>query len=220
LALLAGPGGLPALSASQDSEIARILAKACEGDPQSSAELLPLVYEELRKLARQRLKHEPPGHTLQATALVHEAYLRLLADPGVCWNGRRHFFAAAAEAMRRILVERARKYHRLKHGGGRRRFALDNVDPAEREESGELLIDLDQALRKLEAGDTVRSEVVKLRYFAGLTIEQTADVLGISPATVKRQWTFAQAWLCHEITRGDTAAIRDFDEPIARPPSH
>ena len=208
------------MSTSQDGEIARILAKACEGDPQSSAELLPFVYEELRKLAHHRLKHEPPGHTLQATALVHEAYLRLLADPGACWNNRRHFVAAAAEAMRRILVERARKYHRLKHGGGRRRLALDDVDPAQREESGELLIELDEALRKLEVADAVRADVVKLRYFAGLTIEQTADVLGISPATVKRQWHFAQAWLCHEIMRGDPAAIREFGEPIARPLSH
>jgi RNA polymerase sigma factor (TIGR02999 family) len=208
------------LGSSQASDVGRILEKACEADPHSSAELLPLVYEELRALARQRLKHEPPGHTLQATALVHEAFLRLVADPVVRWNGRRHFFAAAAESMRRILVERARKYRRQKHGGGRRRLALDAVDPAACEQTGAPLTAVDQALRKLEAADSIRSEVVKLRYFAGLTIEQTADVLEISPATVKRHWTFAQAWLCDEITRDETAENRALDEPVDGPPSH
>ncbi len=183
------------------SEVTRILAGLSEGDPHAAQELLPLVYEELRKLAHQRLRNEPPGLTLQATALVHEAYLRLVGDDVSAsrWDDRGHFFAAAAEAMRRILVERARKYGRQKHGAGRKRVDLDHVGPAGPEVSGDDLIALDEALRKLEAQDRVRGDVVKLRYFAGLTIDQAADVLGISPAKVSGHWTFARAWLFQEM---------------------
>jgi RNA polymerase sigma factor (TIGR02999 family) len=177
------------------------------GDPQAPAKLLPLIYEELRLLARQQMKREPGGLTLQSTALVHEAYLRLVSDADVCWENRRHFFGAAAEAMRRILVERARKYAGPQRGGGRRRVPIDDVDVASDEPSGADIVDLDAALRKLEARDQVRSDVVKLRFFSGLTIHQTAEVLGLAPATVKRHWTFARAWLSHEITQGSAVAM-------------
>ena len=191
------------------SEVTRILAGLSEGDPQAAQELLPLVYEELRKLAHQRLRNEPAGLTLQATALVHEAYLRLVGDEvsAATWDNRGHFFGAAAEAMRRILVERARKYGRQKHGGGRKRVDLDHGQPAGPEASGDDLIALDEALRKLEAQDRVRGDVVKLRYFAGLTIDQTADVLGISPAKVSGHWTFARAWLFQEMRGHDDSSI-------------
>jgi RNA polymerase sigma factor (TIGR02999 family) len=193
------------MSTAGQAQITRILADLREGDPEAVKRLLPVVYEELRRLAHKKMKHEPRGLTLQATALVHEAYLRLLGDQGASkasWENRRHFFAAAAEAMRRILVERARKYGRQKHGGGRQRVPLGGVDVPDAGEPDEDLLALDEALRKLEAEDPARSEVVRMRYFAGLTIEQTAETLGLSPATVKRHWTYAQAWLSLQI-RGD-----------------
>ncbi len=194
------------MTSSASSAVTRILNAIAADDPRAADELLPLVYDELRKLAAQRMAHESPAQTLQPTALVHEAYLRLVGGGAVQWTSRGHFFAAAAQAMRRILVERARRRGRIKHGGDRERLPLGVVHIASPEERGDDVVALDEALRKLEAQDRVRSDVVKLRYFAGLTVDQTAEVLEIAPATVKRYWTYAQAWLCHEMTRGEDAA--------------
>jgi RNA polymerase sigma factor (TIGR02999 family) len=178
------------------SDVTRILSAAAAGDPHAAGQLLPLVYDELRKLATRRMADEPSGQTLQATALVHEAYLRLVdvgdAQQQQHWNGRGHFFAAAAEAMRRILVENARRKHRLKAGGGRRRVDLDDVDPAAI--AGPAGVDV-LALGKLERDDRRKAELVKLRYFAGLTNDQAAAVLGISGATAENDWAYARAWL-------------------------
>lgn len=182
------------------TEMTRILTSLGEDDPHCAAKLLPLVYDELRVLARQRLSKEPPGLTLQATALVHEAYLRLMSDTNNGWKNRGHFFAAAAEAMRRILVERARKYRSKKHGGDHQRISLSKADVVAEEPSDEILA-LDEALAKLETEDRIRSDIVKMRYYAGLTIEQAAEVLGISRTTVARHWAFAKAWLYAEIDR-------------------
>ncbi len=159
------------------------------------------MYEELRGLAAQKMVNEPSDHTLQATALVHEAYLRLIGNGSEHWDNRGHFFSAAAEAMRRILVERARKYAREKHGGGKQRVELDPDRLARSldNDSSDDLLALDEALSKFEALEPDRSTVVKLRYFAGLTIDQTAEVLGISAATANRRWAFARAWLCRAI---------------------
>jgi RNA polymerase sigma factor (TIGR02999 family) len=174
------------------NEVTRILSAVEQGDPHAANQLLPLVYEELRKLAAQKLAHEAPGQTLQPTALVHEAYLRLVGDQH--FANRRHFFAAAAEAMRRILVENARRKGRLKRGGGRERCELQEDDwvaprPDER------LLALDEALAKLTTAHLELAELVKLRYFAQMTVEQTADLLGMSPRTIKRNWVYASAWL-------------------------
>jgi RNA polymerase sigma factor (TIGR02999 family) len=177
------------------SEVTRILSAAAAGDPRAANELLPLVYEELRKLAAARLADEKAGQTLQATALVHEAYLRLVGNEEP-WNGRGHFFAAAAEAMRRILVENARRRGRVRHGGGRRRVELSDVPAAVPDED---LLALDEALNRLTAQDPIRAELVKLRYFAGLTVPQAAESLGISVATAERYWAFARAWLFTEL---------------------
>jgi RNA polymerase sigma factor (TIGR02999 family) len=178
------------------SEVTRLLDAAAAGDPTAATELLPLVYEELRKLAAARLAEEKPGQTLQPTALVHEAYLRLVSGQPDGWNGRRHFFAAAAEAMRRILVESARRKHRLRHGGGTRRQPLDGcepvVDPAP--DAVDLVV-LSDALDRLAAAFPRRAELVKLRYFAGLTLPEVADVLGVSQSTAEADWTYAKAWL-------------------------
>ncbi len=177
------------------SEVTRILSAIEGGDPHAADQLLPLVYDELRRLAAQKLAQEAPGQTLQATALVHEAYLRLVgAAKAQHWDGRRHFFAAAAEAMRRILVENARRKKRLKRGGGRERAELQEDDwvavpPDDRLEA------LDEALDQLAAAHPELAELVKLRYFAQMTVEQTADLLGLSPRTVKRNWVYASAWL-------------------------
>ncbi|MHC4108801.1 MAG: ECF-type sigma factor [Planctomycetota bacterium] len=179
----------------------QLLAMATGGDPQAAARLLPLVYDELRRLAHQRMAREPAGLTLQPTALVHEAYVRLVDAGDVEWRSRGHFFGAAAEAMRRILVERARRYGRQKHGGGRRRLDLDRLNLAGEAPSQELLA-LDEALVALDEEDKVAGDVVKLRFFAGLTIEQTAEVLGLSTATVSRHWTFARTWLYQQIANG------------------
>ncbi len=181
------------------SEVTRILSAIDQGDPHAAEQLLPLVYEELRKLAAQKLAQEKPGQTLQATALVHEAYLRLVdADRPQPWNSRGHFFAAAAEAMRRILVEGARRRARQKHGGGRDRVDLDPaalIAP----DAGEDLIALDEALNRLTEEDPLSADLVKLRYFAGLTIPQAAEALGVSPRKADFLWSFARAWLRREI---------------------
>jgi RNA polymerase sigma factor (TIGR02999 family) len=177
-------------------DVSRILSAAAAGDPRAAAELLPLVYEELRKLAAARLAEEKPGQTLQATALVHEAYLRLVGneEPARPWNGRGHFFAAAAEAMRRILINRARDRGRLKRGGSRRREELIDLADAAAAPPDELL-DLDEALGRLAADYPRCAELVKLRFFAGLSQEQAAAALGISRSAADRDWSFARAWL-------------------------
>jgi RNA polymerase sigma factor (TIGR02999 family) len=191
------------------TEVTRILDAIVQGDPQAAAQLLPLVYDELRRLAAQKLAQEAPGQTLQATALVHEAYLRLVdASKAQDWNGRGHFFAAAAEAMRRILVENARRKRALRRGGDRQRHSLDLCEPAAPQPSDDLLA-LDEALERLAARDRVKADLVKLRYFAGLTMEQTAQALGISLATAHRWWNYARAWLHQEIARGDDPLTSD-----------
>ncbi len=166
-----------------------------QGDAQAAAQLLPLVYDELRRLAAQKMAQEAPGQTLQATALVHEAYLRLVDDERAQpWNSRGHFFAAAAEAMRRILIEKARGKQCLRHGGGRQRLALDDLD-LRQVEAAEDVLALDEALEQLAGEEPVVAHLVKLRYFAGLTIEQTAAALGVSVRTANRHWAYARAWL-------------------------
>jgi RNA polymerase sigma factor (sigma-70 family) len=212
------------------SDVTQILAQIESGDPQAADQLLPLVYDELRKLAAAKLSHEQPGQTLQATALVHEAYLRLVASGGrespghlerandpesntdfrpptpdplspPAWDSRGHFFAAAAEAMRRILVESARRKRRIKRGGGIEREPLDDDAIAAPDVDGDL-IELDTALDKLAAKDARKAELVKLRYFAGLTVEQAAAALGISTTTADRDWSYARAWLFREMSKG------------------
>jgi RNA polymerase sigma factor (TIGR02999 family) len=184
------------------SDVTRILNAIERGEAKPTDELLPLVYEELRLLAAQRLSHEPPGQTLQATALVHEAYLRLVGDAPQSWESRGHFFAAAAEAMRRILVEKARQKGRIRHGGTLRRIELGEsavVTPDERIPDD--LVALDEALARFARRDALKAELVKLRYFAGLTIPQAAEALGISHATAERHWVYARCWLRVEIQR-------------------
>ena len=177
------------------NDVTQLPSVAGAGDPRAAGELLPLVYGELRRLAAQRLAREPGGQTLQATALVHEAYLRLVDTDAVRhWNGRGHFFAAAAEAMRRILVERARHKRTLKAGGGRQREDLADVEPAIAESDIDLLA-LDEALDNLAKRDPRQAELVKLRFFAGLTIEQAAGVLGVSTTTAENDWVHARCWL-------------------------
>jgi RNA polymerase sigma factor (TIGR02999 family) len=184
------------------SEVTRILSAIEQGDPKAAEKLLPLVYDELRQLAARRLARETPGQTLQATALVHEAYLRLVGNASDAssplWNGRGHFFAAAAEAMRRILVERARHKRALKAGGGLHRRELADIEPAIVEPGVDLLA-LHEALDKLEAADKRKAEVVKLRFFVGLTIEETAQALGISTSTADNDWAYARCWLRLEV---------------------
>jgi RNA polymerase sigma factor (TIGR02999 family) len=181
------------------TEVTRILSAIEQGDPRAAGQLLPLVYDELRKLAAQKLAREKPGQTLDATALVHEAYLRIVdGDEGRHWNGRGHFFGAAAEAMRRILVDSARRKQRLKHGGGRGQEELDALDLAAPEAPADLLA-LDEALTELDAADPRAAELVKLRYFAGLTIKQAAETLGVSPRTADFLWAYARAWLLERI---------------------
>ncbi len=186
------------------TDVTRILTAIESGDRQAADELLVVVYNELRRLAGQLLARESPGQTLQATALVHEAYIRLVGSAEQRWEGRRHFFAAAAEAMRRILVENARRKRRLKRGGDRKRIDID-LDATDLAVDGpsEDLIALDEALTKLSQKDRTKANLVKLRYFAGLTSEQAAELLGISRATAKRHWSYARAWLYREISIGD-----------------
>lgn len=184
------------------SEVTRILSSIERGDARAAEQLLPLVYDELRKLAAARLAHEQPGQTLQPTALVHEAYLRLVGgEQARGWDGRGHFFAVAAEAMRRILVDRARHKQTGKAGGGRRRIDLDAVEPALAEGSDDRLLALDAALRQLEAEDPRKAELVKLRFFAGLSAEQAAAALGVSLSTAEKDWAYARSWLRVTIDR-------------------
>jgi RNA polymerase sigma factor (TIGR02999 family) len=181
------------------TDASRILQAAERGDPQAASQLLPLVYAELRRLAAQRLALELPGQTLDATGLVHEAYLRLIGDnPDQPWNGRGHFFAAAAEAMRRILIENARRKRRLRHGGDKKRGPLE--EGALGEEADDRLLAVDEALDRLAEEEETVAKVVKLRYFVGLTIEETAEVLGISVRTTNRHWSYARAWLYQQLS--------------------
>ena len=187
-------------------DVTQLLNAAEQGDPHAAAQLLPLVYDELRRLAAQKLAHEKAGQTLQPTALVHEAYLRLVGDGDERpWNSRGHFFAAAAEAMRRILVETARRKRSAKRGGGRARLEFEDeqlTGPEPRED----LLALNEALERFEKLDRLKADLVKLRYFAGLTIPQAAEALGISPTTADRYWAYARAWLHAEVKKGDAGA--------------
>jgi len=185
------------------SDVTQILSAIDKGDPGASEALLPLVYEELRKLAAQRMATEAVGQTLSATALVHEAYMRLVGpDENLVgkWDSKGHFFAAAAEAMRRILIDRARAKGAQKRGGNFRRLQLDQ-DPLASDDVSAELLDLDGALAKLAVEDATKAELVKLRFFAGLTLEAAAGILGISPATADRHWAYARAWLYDELSR-------------------
>jgi len=184
------------------SDVTRILNAIEQGDARAADELLPLVYEELRLLAAQKLSHEPPGQTLQATALVHEAYIRLVGDEPQSWNSRGHFFCVVAEAMRRILIENARRKQKLKRGGDQHRIDLSDTDIATEKDINDLL-SLDEALAKLAQEDPTKADLVKLRYFGGLTLEQASHVLKISRATASRYWSYVQAWLFHEINGSD-----------------
>ena len=187
------------------TEVTRILSAIDQGDPHATEQLLPLVYDELRKLAAQMLAHEKPGQTLQATALVHEAYLRLLdGEHAQNWNSRGHFFCAAAEAMRRILVDNARRKRRPKHGGHQNRLPLDSIALPAEDRLGDLL-DLHEVLDALAKEQPLKAELVKLRYFAGLSLEETAACLGISPVTAKRHWVVARAWLFAALAEGEAA---------------
>jgi RNA polymerase sigma factor (TIGR02999 family) len=184
------------------NDATRILSAIDQGDPSAASQLLPLVYDELRQLAAQRLAHEAPGQTLQPTDLVHEAYLRLVdVEQAQHWNSRGHFFAAAAEAMRRILIDHARRKRRPKHGGDRQRVALD--DALNVAKPGDDLLALDDALNQLAAEEPAKAELVKLRYFGGLSLEDAAACLGISEATAKRYWAVARAWLFAALSEGD-----------------
>jgi RNA polymerase sigma factor (sigma-70 family) len=206
------------------SEVTRILAQIDSGDPAAAEQLLPLVYDELRKLAAARMAHEKPGQTLQATALVHEAYLRLVGkdeggrmkdeeaahlssfiphpSPAPAYSSRGHFFAAAAEAMRRILIESARRRQQLKRGGGLQRVDFDAVDAVSRITPDQLLV-LDDLLASLEGQDRDAAGVFKLRYFTGCSVEEAAELLGLSRATAYRHWTFARAWLLSQLRAGE-----------------
>jgi RNA polymerase sigma factor (TIGR02999 family) len=199
-------------------EVTRILSAIEEGDAQAAENLLPAVYDELRSLAAQRLARERPGQTLQATALVHEAYLRLIGNEHPGWQGRAHFFAAAAEAMRRILIERARRHGRIKHGAEYRRIEMNDAATLEDHPSVDVLA-LDEALQRLQAFDRRKSEIVKLRFFAGLTVEETAAALTVSPATVKSDWSFARAWLHRELSRGGTTTQQSRESDPTSPSS-
>jgi RNA polymerase sigma factor (TIGR02999 family) len=182
------------------SDVTRILRSIQAGEARAAEELLPLVYEELRKLAAHKMAQEAPGHTLQPTALVHEAWLRLFRGEQADWNGRAHFFGAAAEAMRRILVEHARRKQAVRHGGGQGRVDVDRIEIAAPAKDEELLA-LHEALEELSRRDPRKAELVKLRYFVGLRTEEAAEILGISVPTADRWWNYSRAWLCQEIER-------------------
>jgi RNA polymerase sigma factor (TIGR02999 family) len=190
------------------SDVTRILSQIESGDPQAAEKLLPLVYDELRKLAAARLAQEKPGQTLQATALVHEAYLRLVGrNPGQSWNSRGHFFGAATEAMRRILVEQARRKQSQRRGAGLKPQPLEGLEIEAPEASVDLL-EVNEAIDRFQRIDPVAANLVKLRYYAGLTIPQAADALGISSTTADRYWAYARAWLHAELTPDDQSQVR------------
>ena len=180
------------------SDVTRILGAIEKGDPVAADELLPLVYHELRKLAAHKMANEAPGQTLQPTALVHEAYIRLVGIEDKKWTGSAHFFAAAAEAMRRILIDNARRKRALRHGGGQQRVDIQDVDLSAATKDDELLA-VSDALEKFALEDKQMAELVKLRFFVGLTNKEAAEILGVSEPTVERWWTFARAWLYREI---------------------
>lgn len=185
------------------NDLTRILSAIEQGDPHAADQLLPLVYDELRKLAAERIAQEKPGLTLQATALVHEAYVRLVdSDNAQLWDSRRHFFAAAAEAMRRILIDTARRKKAVKHGGQQQRLDFDDVEIAAAENSVDVLA-LDEALTRLASEDPVKAQLVTMRYFAGLSVQEAADALGISRATADRYWAYARTWLYCELGGDD-----------------
>jgi RNA polymerase sigma factor (sigma-70 family) len=216
------------------SDVSRLLSQIQSGDPSAAEQLLPLVYDELRKVAAAKLALEKPGHTLQATALVHEAYLRLVASPEArvrgqqasdqatdkdapslppgLWDSRGHFFAAAAEAMRRLLIERARSKSRVKRGGGRKRVDLNEQSLPSRFPSEELVA-LDEALSRLATEDPAAGKIVQLHFFAGLSIEECAEELGVSRATAYRQWSYARAWLRCAISDEEPSPDEDFPLP-------
>ena len=180
------------------SDVTRILDRVQQGDQQAAGELLPLVYEELRRLAAQKMAHEASGHTLQPTALVHEAWLRLARSGAEHWNSRGHFFGAAAEAMRRILTERARKKARVRHGGTLERVDLEHVTVAA-QDSDEIVLVIHEALDKLAGESPQKAEIVKLRYFVGMEHAEIAEALGIAEPTVRRHWAYARSWLYAEL---------------------
>lgn len=182
-------------------DVTRLLLEIGRGNEQAVDQLIPLVYGELRRLARARMSRERPGQTLQPTALVHEAYLRLVRDEAARWENRAHFFGADAEAMRRILIERARSVRRIKRGGGAERVTLPELALDRSLPAAEDLLALDEALTRLEARDAAMARVVKLRYFAGMSVEEAADALALAPRSVNRLWTAARAWLHRELSR-------------------
>jgi RNA polymerase sigma factor (TIGR02999 family) len=189
------------------SDVTRVLQSIESGDVKAADELLPLVYGELRKLAAAKMANESPNQTLQPTALVHEAWLRLTGNENVKWAGRAHFFGAAAEAMRRILIDQARRKRAVRHGGGQQRLDVDDLELAAQMKSDELLA-MNEALEKLAEREKNKAELVKLRFFVGLTIEESAKVLGISEPTAKRWWTYSRAWLYQQIQGENAAADR------------
>ncbi len=193
------------------SDVTRILNAIEGGDARAAEKLLPLVYEQLRAIARQRMAQERAGHTLQATALVHEAYLRLVGGQQVPWMNRAHFYMAAAEAMRRILIEHARKRDRLKRGGDRRRVPVSVADLAAEQDSEEILA-VDEAVRRLEETDAQAGKVVRLRFFAGLCVDETARALDLSPRTIAREWAYARAWL-HNALKDEECTEHGHGEP-------
>lgn len=180
------------------SDVTRILGRAQAGDPAAVDQLLPLVYDELRQLAARKMAHEAPGQTLQPTALVHEAWLRLGGDGQPSWQNRAHFFGAAAEAMRRILIDRARSKARLRHGGDLQRLDIEEVNIAI-EDADDTVLAVHEALNKLASQDALKAEIVKLRYFVGMNHQEIADALGIAEPTVRRHWAFARSWLYAEL---------------------
>ena len=184
-------------------DVTRLIERASTGDRAAARDLLPLVYEQLRALAQRKMAAEKPGHTLQATALVHEAYLRLVGEGHERWGGRAHFYVAAAEAMRRILIESARRKGRQKRGGGRQRLSLDSVDLAGKAVPIEEIVSVDEAIRRLEERDPRMAKIVRLRFFAGLEVAEIAALLDVSDRTVRRDWALARAWLTRDLEVAD-----------------
>ena len=189
------------MSDSKPSDITRLLDAAGEGDPRAAQKLLPLIYDQLRKAAQKQMAEERPDHTLQATALVHEAYIRLVGSHQTVWENRAHFYVAAAEAMRRILIEHARKRGRIRRGGDRNRVPLNAIYLAD-EAHPEEIMSVSTAIRRLEGRDSRMAKIVRLRFFAGLSVEETATTLGVSDRTVRREWALARAWLHRELGEG------------------